>query len=213
MTANSDQVDAVVAAAPPPQPPVAKEMEETSIIPGKDLTTETHVETVTKEEASNAPFELLQQWHSQPRKMRIIHVGAGATGLCAAFKMERQLTDYELVCYDRNSEVGGTWLVNRYPGCACDVPAHIYTYTFEPYAKWKSYYATSPDINDYFIEFCEKYNLRKYIKLKHTVLGAVWHEDKAQWEVQVEHNGETFTDWCDVLVNGSGLLHQWKCES
>ncbi|KAH6682153.1 cyclohexanone monooxygenase [Plectosphaerella plurivora] len=150
------------------------------------------------------------QWHSQPRKLRIIHVGAGATGLCAAFKMERQLTDYELVCYDKNDEIGGTWLQNRYPGCACDVPAHIYTYTFEPYAKWKSYYAYAPDIQDYFLYFCEKYNLRKYIKLRHEVTAAVWHEDKAQWEVRVSHNGETFTDWCDILVNGSGLLNKWR---
>lgn len=53
---------------------------------------------------------LQDQWHSQPRKLRIIHVGAGATGLCTAYKMERQLTDYELVCYEKNAEIGGTWL-------------------------------------------------------------------------------------------------------
>lgn len=55
------------------------------------------------------PSGLVNQWHSQPRKLRIIHVGAGATGLCTAFKMERQLTDYELVCYEKNDEIGGTW--------------------------------------------------------------------------------------------------------
>ncbi len=167
---------------------------------------------VSVQDHSPTPFKLLQQWHSQPRKLRIIHVGAGATGLCAAFKMERQLTNYELVCYDKNSEVGGTWLQNRYPGCACDVPAHIYTYTFEPNPKWQSYYAYSPEIQDYFVGFCDKYNLRKYIKLEHKVLGAVWHEDKAQWAVKVQHGAETFTDWCDILVNGSGLLNQWKCK-
>lgn len=158
------------------------------------------------------PFELLQQWHSQPRKLRIIHVGAGATGLCAAYKMERQLTDYELVCYDKNHEVGGTWLQNRYPGCACDVPAHIYTYTFEPNPEWRSYYAYAPEIHDYFLNFCKKYSLRKYIKLKHKVLGAKWHEKKAQWAVEVEHRGQTFTDWCDILMNGSGLLNKARCE-
>ena len=161
---------------------------------------------------SHKPFELLQQWHSQPRKLRIVHVGAGATGLCAAYKFERQMTEYELVCYDKNSEVGGTWLQNRYPGCACDVPAHIYTYTFEPNPDWKSYYAFSPDIQEYFLSFCEKYGLRKYIKLQHKVIGAVWHEDKGQWAVEVEHSGEKFTDWCDILMNGSGLLNQYRCK-
>ncbi|KXJ91617.1 cyclohexanone monooxygenase [Microdochium bolleyi] len=153
---------------------------------------------------------MLDQWHSQPRNIRIVHIGAGATGLCAAFKMERQLDNYELVCYEKNEEVGGTWYENRYPGCACDVPAHIYTYTFEPNPNWSAYYAGSPEIQDYFVGFCDKYNLRKYIKLKHRVVGAFWHEDSGQWEVKVEHDGQTFTDWCHVLVNGSGLINRWK---
>lgn len=127
--------------------------------------------------------------------------------------MERQLTDYELVCYEKNDEVGGTWLQNRYPGCACDVPAHIYTYTFEPWPHWKSYYAHSPDINDYFINFCDKYGLRKYIKFRHRVVSATWREDRAQWKLEVEHNSQTLTDWCDILVNGSGLLNKYRCGS
>ncbi|KAF9872441.1 4-hydroxyacetophenone monooxygenase [Colletotrichum karsti] len=163
-----------------------------------------------QENGPSEKFELLQQWHSQPRKLRVIHVGAGATGLCAAFKMERQLTEYELVCYDENDDVGGTWLKSRYPGCACDVPAHIYTYTFEPNPHWSSYYASGPEIHKYFVGFCDKYGLGKYVKLRHRVLGATWHEDKAQWEVAVEHDGQTFTDWCHILVNGSGLLNKYR---
>ena len=58
--------------------------------------------------------DLLQQWHSQPRKLRIIHVGAGATGLCAAYKMRNKLQDYELVCYEKNDSIGGTWLESMY---------------------------------------------------------------------------------------------------
>lgn len=52
---------------------------------------------------------LLDQWHSQPMPIKIIHVGAGATGLCAAYKMERKLSNYELVCYEKNPDIGGTW--------------------------------------------------------------------------------------------------------
>lgn len=50
-----------------------------------------------------------EYWHSQPMPVKIIHVGAGATGLCTAYKMQRQLSNYELVCYEKNSEIGGTW--------------------------------------------------------------------------------------------------------
>jgi ribulose 1,5-bisphosphate synthetase/thiazole synthase len=73
--------------------------------------------TFTEEEA-RAAFEkmemrtapgLLEQWHSQPMPIRVIHVGAGATGLCCAHKMECQLSNYELVCYEKNSSIGGTW--------------------------------------------------------------------------------------------------------
>lgn len=52
---------------------------------------------------------LVNQWHSQPRNLRIIHIGAGATGLCTAYKMRNQLDNYELVCYEKNKSIGGTW--------------------------------------------------------------------------------------------------------
>jgi hypothetical protein len=191
------------------QPPAASlnQREASTTLPPEKLRLSSQVGN-----AEASTFQLRQQWHSQPRKMRIIHVGAGATGLCAAYKFERQLANYELVCYEKNDEVGGTWLQNRYPGCACDVPAHIYTYTFEPNPFWKSYYAYSPEIQDYFVNFCEKYQLRKYIKVKHRVLSATWHEEKGQWAVEVEHDGQIFTDWCHVLVNGSGLLNKYRCK-
>lgn len=60
---------------------------------------------------------LLEQWHSQPMRLRIIHIGAGATGLCCAYKMERQLSNYELVCYEKNPEVGGTWYDSEFTLC------------------------------------------------------------------------------------------------
>lgn len=52
---------------------------------------------------------LVNQWHSQPRTIRIIHIGAGATGLCTAYKMRNKLQNYDLVCYEKNDSIGGTW--------------------------------------------------------------------------------------------------------
>lgn len=57
---------------------------------------------------------LVNQWHSQPRKIRIIHIGAGATGLCTAYKMRNKLENYELVCYEKNDSVGGTWFESEF---------------------------------------------------------------------------------------------------
>ena len=58
------------------------------------------------------------------RPVRIICVGAGATGLQLAYKAERLLENVTLQIYEKNSDIGGTWLENRYPGCACDIPSH-----------------------------------------------------------------------------------------
>lgn len=70
------------------------------------------VELLPSSELPTAPG-LIKQWHSEPRRLRIIHIGAGATGLCCAYKMERQLSNYELVCYEKNPEVGGTWYESK----------------------------------------------------------------------------------------------------
>ncbi|KAK3079550.1 hypothetical protein LTS18_004579, partial [Coniosporium uncinatum] len=113
--------------------------------------------------------------------------------------MERQLTDYELVCYEKNPAIGGTWY-----------ETHSYTYTFEPNPSWSAYYAESSEILRGFQGFHDKYNLSKYIKLNHKVTGATRHADVGQWEVQIEHEGKVFTDWCNILVNASGLINKWK---
>lgn len=70
---------------------------------------------------------LLEQWHSQPMPIRIIHIGAGATGLCCAYKMERQMSNYELMCYEKNPEVGGTWYESKLP--FTNVVSHSYSQT------------------------------------------------------------------------------------
>jgi hypothetical protein len=76
----------------------------------------------------NGPYKVLDQYHSKPRKMRIACVGAGASGLCLAYKLEKMLTpgSWELVLYEKNPQFGGTWYENTYPGVACDIPAHDY---------------------------------------------------------------------------------------
>ncbi|KAL4775861.1 cyclohexanone monooxygenase [Aspergillus nidulans var. acristatus] len=164
-----------------------------------------------KEIFADIPIPIPDRYHSEPHAVRIIHVGAGAAGLFTAYKAERMLTNYELVCYEKNATIGGTWLENRYPGCACDVPSHIYSYSFEPNPNWTSFFSPSEEIQAYFVNFYEKYNLQKYMRFNTTVRGIVWHDDKGQWEVELERkDGSRFTDWCHVLINGSGVVNKWK---
>ncbi|KIW82108.1 hypothetical protein Z517_05135 [Fonsecaea pedrosoi CBS 271.37] len=155
-------------------------------------------------------YEVLDQYHSQPRKLKIIHVGAGASGLLLAYKAERQLRNYELTCYEKNPSIGGTWWENRYPGCACDIPAHTYTYTFRPNPEWSGFYSRSDEIQTYFEKFYDEYKLDRYVRLNTEVVSATWFEDSGEWEVELKNADGTFTDRCHVLINGSGVVNKWK---
>jgi cation diffusion facilitator CzcD-associated flavoprotein CzcO len=62
------------------------------------------------------------------RPLRIIALGAGASGLCFAYKLQRSFETFELRIYEKNPDISGTWFENRYPGCACDIPSHNYTW-------------------------------------------------------------------------------------
>ena len=70
------------------------------------------------------------------RPLRVAVIGAGFSGLYMTILAEKVLENVELVVYEKNPELGGTWFENTYPGLACDIPAHNYTYSFEPYAKY-----------------------------------------------------------------------------
>ena len=87
--------------------------------------------------------------------------------------------------------------------CACDVPAHTYTYSFEPNPSWSSVFAYSAEISAY---------LERYIKTRHEIVGAQWDEAHARWDVRITDlaTGRTFVDACHVLVNAGGILNSWK---
>jgi hypothetical protein len=61
------------------------------------------------------------------------------------------------------------------------------------------------------VRFAEKYNLRKYIRLNHKVLGARWDEEKGEYEVKIQSGDKAIMDWCNILMNGSVLINKWRC--
>lgn len=82
------------------------------------------------------PFKLVNEPLHTKRKLRLICIGAGISGIAAAYKYDQQLENVDFVVYEKNKDVGGTWLENQYPGCACDIPAHGYTYSWEGNPNW-----------------------------------------------------------------------------
>ncbi|KAH6885978.1 hypothetical protein B0T10DRAFT_576797 [Thelonectria olida] len=159
-------------------------------------------------------YEVLNQYHSKPAKLRVACIGAGASGLCLAYKMERQMVpgSWDLTLFEKNPHFGGTWYENTYPGVACDIPSHLYTFSWDPKPDWSHYFAYGDEIQRYFEEFAEKNGTKKYMKLNTKVVEGRWDEEKGIWCVTLEDQvtKETWKDWCHVLVNATGILNTWK---
>jgi cation diffusion facilitator CzcD-associated flavoprotein CzcO len=122
-----------------------------------------------------------------PRKLRIICIGAGFAGLTLAYKIniERRLghvIDFQI--YERQHDVGGTWLANKYPGLTCDVPIHIYTLPWAPKHDWTRFMASGHEIIQYIRDVSREFQLDRWIKFNSSVEEALWDEDAGKWKLR-----------------------------
>ncbi|WP_309114105.1 NAD(P)/FAD-dependent oxidoreductase [Saccharothrix sp.] len=137
------------------------------------------------------------------REVKVLVVGTGFSGLGMAIELKRT-GERDFVVLEKASDLGGTWRDNSYPGCACDVPSHMYSYSFELNPKWSRMFARQPEIWDYLKQVADKYRLRAHIRFNTKVSGARWDEDAKVWHVSTEH-GDTYT--AKAVVAGVGALH------
>ncbi|EXJ74905.1 uncharacterized protein A1O5_01601 [Cladophialophora psammophila CBS 110553] len=154
------------------------------------------------------------------RPFKIIMIGAGAAGIDFLHYAPTALKglDVEILCYDKNPEVGGTWYENRYPGCACDVPSLGYTFPWRPNPSWTTFYASGKEIWEYMKQVVDDEGMMKYIHLNTSVCGADWDESKSKWVVKLakktsledEQGVLHLEEECDILLNGTGFLNAWK---
>ncbi|KAE8379686.1 hypothetical protein BDV26DRAFT_159450 [Aspergillus bertholletiae] len=161
---------------------------------------------------------MMEQCRDNPihanRMMRVICIGAGPSGLYLAYKLKTSFTDYTLEVYEKNEDIGGTWFESRYPGCTCDVPSHMYTYSFEPKWDWSAVYPSAPEIHGYFSGFADKHGLRGLINCNHRVVGATWDDANSEWVVRIrDFKMAVFERRCDFLVNAAGYLNTWRWPS
>ena len=142
------------------------------------------------------------------RHIRIVGIGAGASGLNLIRTARLNLTDYEIVVYEKNTDVGGTWLENRYPGCRCDVPSHSYQFSWRPKKDWSNFFSAAEEIGEYLCKVCDEEGMRDSIKTSHQVISAQWNEDDGQWALVIRNleTGEEFSDYATFLVDGTGIL-------
>jgi cation diffusion facilitator CzcD-associated flavoprotein CzcO len=136
-------------------------------------------------------------------RVRIAIVGGGFAGIGMAIRLkEAGIEDF--VVLDRADDVGGTWQANTYPGCQCDVPSHLYSFSFEPNPGWTRTYSRQPEIWAYLRGCAERHGLGPQLRLGHELTGATWDEERARWHVETSRGDFEAT----LLIDATGPLSQ-----
>ena len=133
--------------------------------------------------------------------LRIVIIGAGMAGILSAIKL-REAGYSNFIIYEKAQRVGGTWRENTYPGIACDVPAHLYTYSFEPNPNWSQTFAPGREIEAYFEGVAIKYGVMASIRFDEEITSCDFVDGR--WHL-VTARGER--DTADIVIAASGVLH------
>jgi cation diffusion facilitator CzcD-associated flavoprotein CzcO len=139
-----------------------------------------------------------------PRVDADVIIGAGFAGLGMAIRLEQRGLDSFLVL-ERASDVGGTWRDNRFPGCACDIPSLLYSFSFEQDPAWTRVFPRQEEIFGYLRRCADKYRVRSHIRFGAELLDAAYDEPSATWRVRTT-DGRTFTS--RVLISAMGPLNR-----
>ncbi|MGH8572454.1 MAG: flavin-containing monooxygenase, partial [Gammaproteobacteria bacterium] len=137
------------------------------------------------------------------RETDIAIIGAGFGGLGAAIRL-RQEGSHDFVVLERAADIGGTWFANTYPGCQCDVPSNLYSFSFAAKADWCHSYPEQPQILDYMRECARRFGVYEHIRLNCELLGATWIAADARWQLETT-DGELRAR---VLIAAPGLLSE-----
>ncbi|MGO8994265.1 MAG: flavin-containing monooxygenase [Polyangiaceae bacterium] len=141
-----------------------------------------------------------------PQPVSIAILGAGAAGLCMAIALKRAAIE-SFTVYEKADRVGGTWRDNTYPGAGCDVPSHLYSFSFEPKADWSHVFSEQREIEAYFEHCADKYALRPHVRFHTEIVGARFDEARGAWTLEAS-DGRVFE--ANVLVAGCGQLNRPK---
>jgi cation diffusion facilitator CzcD-associated flavoprotein CzcO len=137
-----------------------------------------------------------------PAATDIVIVGAGFAGLCMAIRLKRAGIE-NFTILERAEEIGGTWRDNHYPGAACDVESHLYSFSFEPNPRWTRHFAPQREILDYLLHCTEKFGLRPHIRFRTVVERARLHEPSGSWVLEM-NRGEVLR--ARALISACGGL-------
>jgi cyclohexanone monooxygenase len=139
-----------------------------------------------------------------PNTLSVGIIGAGPGGLALGILL-RKAGFRAFTIFDREDGVGGTWRINTYPGLACDVKSHLYSYSFDLNANWSRLWSGQREILEYFERCAERYQLGPNLKLHTEIVSAHWDEGAGKWRLTTAA-GEQYT--FDVVVSAVGLFTQ-----
>jgi cation diffusion facilitator CzcD-associated flavoprotein CzcO len=130
-------------------------------------------------------------------------IGTGFAGLGMAIRMKQEGMD-DFVVLERASDLGGTWRDNTYPGCQCDVPSHLYSFSFAPNPAWSRAFSHQPEIWDYLRDCATRFGIMPHIRFNHSVTMAAWDEEHQLWRIETSAGVLTSR----VLISGMGGLSE-----
>ncbi len=139
-----------------------------------------------------------------PPHFRVVIAGAGFAGLGAAIRLKED-GEEDFLVLERAQDVGGTWRDNTYPGCACDVQSHLYSFSFAPNPGWSRRFSPQAEILEYLRRCTERFAIRPHLRFGHEISSAEWQEGSRRWRIQTVRG--CFT--ADILVVATGALSDW----
>jgi 4-hydroxyacetophenone monooxygenase len=166
-------------------------------------------ETILREELAPAGVDLRAPgWRidevAPGTTLRVAVIGAGMSGLAAAHRLRQ--VGAEVTVFEKNTDVGGTWFENIYPGCRVDVPNHLYSYSFAQTTQWPEFFSAQQSLLDYFCWVADTLNLRELIRFSTEVESVTFDDERNVWRLQVRGADETLE--FDAVCSAVGQLNR-----
>jgi cation diffusion facilitator CzcD-associated flavoprotein CzcO len=135
------------------------------------------------------------------KDLRFIIIGAGMAGILSAIKLREAGYD-NFAIYEKSDRLGGTWQVNEYPGLSCDVPSHLYSYSFAPNPDWSRRFSPGPEIQAYFEDVARRYGVDELIEYGTEITRCEFSDGR--WKIE---SADGSTDEADFVIAATGVLH------
>ncbi len=144
-----------------------------------------------------------RQAEPAPTHVHVAIAGSGFGGLGAAIRLA-QAGFHDYLVFERSNDVGGVWRDNTYPGCACDVESHLYSFSFARNPRWTRSFSPSREIHAYLRSCAERFDVLPRIRFDHEIKSAAWDDDAQRWRLETSHG--VFT--ANILVGAVGALSE-----